>query len=181
MSDVLNDRPAESTRGGYQPSPRLREALRHLHADLASKPAPLPGAKAGYPAPRPARPSASPDQPRVLLYSNAPTLRLYLCACLSATYNLDEAENVERHVNRPSFANPDLLITDLVTLERTKFSLFDLRGPGSPLAGVPLLLLSQEPSTQVVYGPGIGPDAVLSIPVMPDPLRETVLALTSGA
>ncbi len=167
----------EASHGAYAPSPRLRVALRHLHSDLGSD------------APDPIRPPATPQEtrantsttgtPRLLLYSNAPTLRLYLCACLSASYTLDDTADVHHHIGQPSFSRPDLVIADLVTLERTRFSLLKLREPNGPLAGVPFLLLSQDPNAQLKCSPSAMPDVVLSIPVMPDMLRSTVHAMAS--
>ncbi|MEM1043820.1 MAG: hypothetical protein AAGI91_14480 [Bacteroidota bacterium] len=176
LSPVRLARP-EAASGDYAPSPRLRQALRHLHSDLRDR---TPESVARAASPQPARPGeGSTEAPRVLLYSTAPTLRLYLCACLSASYALDDTADVLHHTSQPTFSRPDLMITDLVTLERTRFALLELREPGGPLAGIPFLLLSQEPGTRLRCGPAARPDRVLSIPVMPDALRSIVQALAS--
>ncbi len=177
MSPLLLDRLSaavhHASRGAYHPSPRLREAIEHLNLQLAERNA----AESDPPAEEVADPL--PARPRVLLYSDASTLRRYVCTCLGAAYTLDDTENVEDHLAHLALARPALLITDLVTLERTDFALLGLRRAGELLEGVPLLLLSQR--TEESFPPDLRPDVVLPIPAEPAALREAAYVLARHA
>ncbi|MEM1127500.1 MAG: hypothetical protein AAGI71_12680 [Bacteroidota bacterium] len=166
-------------RSAYKPSSHFHAALSRLRAQLAStqQPGGLGDEAADGSQAEDAGRSA-PDTPRVLVCCNDAMFVLYLDAALRGTCHLTTTQSLAEGLNAAKYSLPDVLVMDLVTLERAQQRQELLRTFHATLRTVPFLLLSQRTDADCTSLIGGAPQLILEMPVGPGELREAVRFLT---
>ncbi|MEM9996602.1 MAG: hypothetical protein AAF809_02785 [Bacteroidota bacterium] len=141
----------------YVVSQRMKHAIESLDFDRQAAPAP---------------------QALIGIVSDAPTLQAFLVHCLERAFEVVVAPTVGVLAECLAERSLSLLVADLYTLDHQRPADLDLLG--ETYVGLPLLIVSQEPASELrkLSAPVLDrPHATLPLPTRPADLRGAATAL----